>query len=84
MLFDEVDSGVGPRMADVVGAKLKELSNKKQVIVITHMPQVANSGNRHFKIIKEKNNDEIKSNIKLLSSKEKDKEIKEMYGDIVY
>jgi DNA repair protein RecN (Recombination protein N) len=84
MLFDEVDSGVGPRMADVVGAKLKELSNKKQVIVITHMPQVANSGNRHFKIIKEKNNGEIKSNIKLLSSKEKDKEIKEMYGDIVY
>jgi DNA repair protein RecN (Recombination protein N) len=84
MLFDEVDSGVGPRMADVVGAKLKELSKKKQVIVITHMPQVANSGNRHFKIIKEKNNDEIKSSIKLLSSKEKDKEIKEMYGDIVY
>jgi len=84
MLFDEVDSGVGPRMADIVGLKLKDLANKKQVIVITHMPQVANSGNRHFKIIKDKDNGEIKSNIKLLTSEEKDKEIKEMYGDIVY
>ncbi|MDK2946294.1 AAA family ATPase [Geotoga petraea] len=84
MLFDEVDSGVGPRMADIVGAKLKDLANKKQVIVITHMPQVANFGNKHFKIIKEKENNKIKSTIKLLSSKEKDKEIKEMYGDIVY
>lgn len=84
MLFDEVDSGVGPRMADVVGAKLKDLAQKKQVIVITHMPQVANSGNKHFKIIKEKINGDIKSDIKLLNNDEKDKEIKEMYGDIVY
>lgn len=84
MLFDEVDSGVGPRMADVVGAKLKDLASKKQVIVITHMPQVANFGDKHFKIIKEKDNDKIKSNIKFLTPEEKDKEIKEMYGDIVY
>ncbi|MCP5455265.1 MAG: AAA family ATPase [Thermotogae bacterium] len=84
MLFDEIDSGVGPRMADLIGEKLLKLSSKKQIIVITHMPQVANMANAHFKIYKTEEKDYIKSNIKELGNAEREKEIKDMYGDIVY
>jgi DNA repair protein RecN (Recombination protein N) len=84
MIFDEIDSGVGPRMADVVGKKLKELSKNKQIIVITHMPQVANLADTHFKIIKSLNEDDINSEIIHLNQDEKQKEIKEMYGSIIY
>lgn len=84
VLFDEIDSGVGPRMADVVARKIEELSEKKQIIVITHMPQVANISKKHFKIIKNDDKNETFSGIIELSREEKEKEIKEMYGDIVY
>ncbi|WP_113075516.1 DNA repair protein RecN [Petrotoga sp. 9PW.55.5.1] len=83
MVFDEIDSGVGPRMADIVGKKLSDLSQNKQIIVITHMPQVATLANEHFKIIKSVDNEAISAIIKL-SEKEKLNEIKEMYGNIVY
>lgn len=83
MVFDEIDSGVGPRMADIVGKKLSDLSQNKQIIVITHMPQVATLANEHFKIIKSVDNEAISAIIKL-SEKEKLNEIKDMYGNIVY
>ncbi|KUK80295.1 MAG: DNA repair protein RecN, partial [Petrotoga mobilis] len=83
MVFDEIDSGVGPRMADVVGNKLNELSKDKQIIVITHMPQVANFATEHFKIVKSLN-EETTSTIVKLSENERLEEIKEMYGNIVY
>lgn len=83
MVFDEIDSGVGPRMADIVGKKLRDLSQNKQIIVITHMPQVATLANEHFKIIKSVDNEAISAIIKL-SEKEKLNEIKDMYGNIVY
>ncbi|BBE31845.1 DNA repair protein RecN [Tepiditoga spiralis] len=84
MLFDEVDSGVGPRMADTVGKKLNELSSKKQIITITHMPQVANFGTKHFKIQKNKENNSVYSKIIELKNVDREKEIKDMYGNIVY
>lgn len=84
MLFDEIDSGVGPRMADVVAKKIKDLSLDKQVIVITHMPQVANIGQKHFKIVKNYENNQMFSDIIELDDSEKEKEIKDMYGNIVY
>jgi len=70
-------------MADIVGKKLSDLSQNKQIIVITHMPQVATLANEHFKIIKSVDNEAISAIIKL-SEKEKLNEIKEMYGNIVY
>ncbi|KAF2955510.1 AAA family ATPase [Marinitoga sp. 38H-ov] len=84
MLFDEIDSGVGQRLADIIGKKLSEFSNSKQLIVITHMPQVANYADKHFKIYKDELNDKIYSRIKELNGEEKLKEIKEMYGEIVF
>lgn len=84
MLFDEIDSGVGQRIADVIGKKLKEFSDLKQLIVITHMPQVANFADKHFKIFKTEESNEVHSKIKELNEEERLKEIKEMYGEIVF
>ena len=78
MVFDEVDSGIGGAVSSAVGERLKKLGESKQVIVVTHSPQVAAFGNDHF--IVEKNTESNKSVIKLkkLSNEEKLKEIARM------
>ncbi|HOG35567.1 MAG TPA: hypothetical protein PLU28_10685, partial [Petrotogaceae bacterium] len=83
MLYDEVDAGVGPRMALTVGEKLKELSKEKQLIVITHMPQVANLAEKHLKITKVQNTDLVYSTVTELTGEQREKEIKDMYGEII-
>ncbi|MFB3853627.1 MAG: DNA repair protein RecN [Vicinamibacterales bacterium] len=52
LVFDEVDAGIGGRVADVVGAKLQRLGERFQVICITHLPQIAAYGGTHFHIEK--------------------------------
>ena len=52
LVFDEVDAGIGGGVAEVVGRKLQEVSGNHQVLVITHLPQVACLGDRHFRIDK--------------------------------
>jgi DNA repair protein RecN (Recombination protein N) len=53
LIFDEVDSGIGGAMAEVVGKKLKELSRHHQVICVTHLPQIACFANQHHSVRKE-------------------------------
>jgi len=50
LIFDEVDSGIGGRAADVVGRKLKVLSRANQVLCVTHLPQIASYADNHFHI----------------------------------
>ena len=52
LVFDEVDAGIAGAVAEVVGRKLREVSRNHQVLVITHLPQVASLGDRHFRIEK--------------------------------
>jgi len=52
LIFDEVDAGIGGRVAEVVGAKLLELGGRFQVLCITHLPQIAARGHAHFRIEK--------------------------------
>lgn len=52
IIFDEVDSGIGGSVASAVGERLKRLGEKKQVIVVTHSPQVAALGDQHLKVSK--------------------------------
>ena len=52
LIFDEVDQGVGGAVADAVGARLARLGRQAQVLVVTHSPQVAARGDRHFRIAK--------------------------------
>ncbi|MHB8533103.1 MAG: DNA repair protein RecN [Solirubrobacteraceae bacterium] len=53
LVFDEVDAGIGGRTANAVGARLRELGEWGQVICITHLPQIASLGARHFSIVKD-------------------------------
>jgi DNA repair protein RecN (Recombination protein N) len=53
LIFDEVDSGIGGAMAEVVGRKLKELSRHHQVVCVTHLPQIACFADRHHSVRKE-------------------------------
>jgi DNA repair protein RecN (Recombination protein N) len=53
LVFDEIDAGIGGRVAEVVGRKLQELSAKNQVICVTHLPQIASFGTTHFYVWKE-------------------------------
>jgi DNA repair protein RecN (Recombination protein N) len=53
LIFDEVDQGIGGRVGTVVGQKLWELSDKHQVLVVTHMPQLAGYADNHFHVYKE-------------------------------
>lgn len=53
LIFDEVDSGIGGAIAEVVGRKLKELSRYHQVICVTHLPQIACFADRHYSVKKE-------------------------------
>jgi DNA repair protein RecN (Recombination protein N) len=52
LIFDEVDAGIGGRVADVVGTKLRELGGEFQVLCITHLPQIAAKATTHFHIDK--------------------------------
>ncbi|MBU2649498.1 MAG: DNA repair protein RecN [Bacteroidetes bacterium] len=53
IIFDEIDSGVSGPIADKMGSILRTMSENMQVIVITHLPQIAGKGHRHFKVFKE-------------------------------
>ena len=52
IVFDEVDSGIGGAVASAVGERLRRLGSNRQVLVVTHSPQVASLGNEHFKVKK--------------------------------
>jgi len=53
LVFDEVDAGIGGHTAKAVGARLQELGERRQVLCITHLPQIASLGARHFSIVKD-------------------------------
>ncbi|MBI5844025.1 MAG: DNA repair protein RecN [Deltaproteobacteria bacterium] len=78
VVFDEVDAGIGGAVADSVGEKLRELSNTHQVIVITHLAQIARLASHHFYIEKGEEKGRTKSRIRLLSKEERVLEIARM------
>jgi DNA repair protein RecN (Recombination protein N) len=53
LVFDEVDAGIGGHTANAVGAQLRALAAERQVLCITHLPQVAAHADRHFRIAKD-------------------------------
>ena len=68
LLFDEIDSGISGEAARQVGLILKELSQKRQVICITHQPQIAGKGNAHLYVYKEAEGDAVSTKIRLLDA----------------
>ena len=80
LLFDEIDSGIGGKVADVVGKKLKELSAFSQVICITHLPQIARFADKHFRVEKKVVGERTLITAKALTPEEQVDEITRMYG----
>ena len=71
MIFDEIDTGISGEAAKQVGIILKELAVKRQVICITHQPQIAGKADSHFFVFKEIVKDNVKTNIRQLTNEER-------------
>ena len=78
LIFDEIDTGISGEAAKQVGLIMKDLANTRQVICITHQPQIAGKAHAHFYVYKESKGNAIKTNIKLLSRDERITSIAQM------
>ncbi|ACU06541.1 DNA repair protein RecN [Flavobacteriaceae bacterium 3519-10] len=78
LILDEIDTGVSGRVAEEMGNVMKEMSGDMQLIVITHLAQVAAKGNNNYKVIKEEVSGKTQSNIIPLSQEEKLQEIAQL------
>ena len=82
MIFDEVDSGIGGGIAEIVGKKLRALSHDRQVMCVTHLPQVAAQCHHHLYVSKSNRSDITASSVKPLTADERVEEIARMLGGI--
>jgi DNA repair protein RecN (Recombination protein N) len=78
LVFDEIDSGIGGRAAEAVGKKLKQLSKTKQVLCITHLPQIASFADQHYLIEKKEAGGRTKTSVRPLDAEERTREIARM------
>ena len=82
LVFDEVDAGIGGGVAETVGMKLKELAHNKQILCVTHLPQVASQGNTHLYVKKSKGSDQTKMLVQSLNSAQRIEEVARMLGGV--
>jgi DNA repair protein RecN (Recombination protein N) len=82
MIFDEVDTGIGGGIAEIVGQKLRSLSQNRQVMCVTHLPQVASQAHTHLYVEKNNKADITSSNVRVLNDEERVQEIARMLGGV--
>ncbi len=82
MVFDEVDSGVGGGVAEMVGRRLQELGDNRQVLCVTHLPQVASLADQHFRISKVSDGKTTRTQVHCLSGEERVEELARMLGGV--
>jgi DNA repair protein RecN (Recombination protein N) len=82
IVFDEVDSGIGGATAEIVGQKLREVARHHQVLCITHLPQIACCGDRHYRVVKRVAGERTHTSVSLLSGEERLEEITRMLGGV--
>lgn len=80
LIFDEVDAGIGGAVADVVGARLRRLGDRCQVLCITHLPQIASYGAAHFRIEKTVRGGRTSTRVAQVDGLERETEIARMMG----
>jgi DNA repair protein RecN (Recombination protein N) len=80
LVFDEVDAGIGGHTARAVGARLRDLAERTQVLCITHLPQIASLGDRHFSIAKDTGADPTRATVVQLAEPEVVSELVRMLG----
>ena len=82
MVFDEVDSGIGGATAEIVGKKIKDVAGRHQVLCITHLPQIACFGDRHYLVTKAIAGDRTLTTVRVLSDEERIEEITRMLSGL--
>ena len=80
LIFDEVDSGVGGGVAEIIGRKLRWLGENRQVFCVTHLPQVASQAHHHFRVEKTSKADATSTDVVALNRDERLEEIARMLG----
>jgi DNA repair protein RecN (Recombination protein N) len=80
LIFDEVDSGIGGAVAEVVGRRLRELGTRRQVLCVTHLPQVAALANHHIQVAKQTVAGSTRSDLVVLDATSRVDEIARMLG----
>jgi DNA repair protein RecN (Recombination protein N) len=81
-VFDEVDSGVGGGMAEIIGRKIRSVAQHRQVLCVTHLPQIAVFADQHFKVEKVVRGERTLSTVRRLTRKEQQEEIARMLGGL--
>jgi DNA repair protein RecN (Recombination protein N) len=81
-VFDEVDSGIGGGMAEIIGRKIRSVAQHRQVLCITHLPQIAVFADQHFKVEKVVRGERTLSTVRRLTRKEQQEEIARMLGGL--
>jgi DNA repair protein RecN (Recombination protein N) len=82
MVFDEVDTGIGGAVAEVVGQKLRALGSRCQVLCVTHLPQVAAQGHAHLRVSKHSEGNSTQTRIESLSTEGRRDELARMLGGV--
>ncbi|WP_297527828.1 DNA repair protein RecN [Thiohalobacter sp.] len=82
LVFDEVDTGIGGGVAEVVGRRLRELGERVQVLCVTHLPQVAVQAHHQIQVSKLSGKDQTRTRIRTLSGEERVEEVARMLGGV--
>ncbi len=82
MVFDEVDSGIGGGVAEMVGRRLQEIGENRQVLCVTHLPQVASLADHHFRISKVSDGKSTRTGLQILGNDERIEELARMLGGV--
>jgi len=82
MVFDEIEQGLGGRSGGIVGAKLAALARSRQVICITHLPQIAARAERHLVVSKEVSGGRTHTSVRLVRGEERQRELAAMFGSV--
>ncbi len=82
LIFDEVDVGIGGKVAEIVGARLRALGEKRQVLCITHLPQVASQAQGHLRVSKRQHHKDTQTQLTVLQEEARIQEIARMLGGV--
>ena len=82
LIFDEVDTGVGGGVAEIVGRTLRTLGESRQVLCVTHLPQVAAQGHHHLQVSKVRGKSNTQTGIRVLEDKDRVEEVARMLGGV--